>query len=227
MIQPTMRVVMIPCRNEAATIGSLVTEARQYADAVLVADDSSADATADAARAAGAQVVAVPAGRPGLAGAYRCGLAAALAAHGPAAHYLEMDAGGSHAPGAIPHFWLALTMGADVCAGARFGLRGAAYVGHWQRKALSYGGTLVTNARHGTHFHDATSGFIAYKGDALARLIRDPWKARGHYYQTELRLRALQLGLQVAEVGIAYRNSGSSLNWQSIREAARLALGDR
>lgn len=61
--------VGIPCRDEAATIGALVTQIRTrlmaddgpLVDDLVVLDDGSTDGTAEAARAAGARVVAVSA----------------------------------------------------------------------------------------------------------------------------------------------------------------------
>ncbi len=221
VLHPT-RIVMIPCRNEAATIGDLVARAKSHADIVVVADDGSMDRTAELATQAGARVVTVPGSRPGIAGVYAYGLRHILERCGESAHIAEMDAGGSHDPAALPAFWQALEAGADVAAGCRFGGDGASYQGHWQRKALSYGGTVLTRWLHATQLRDATSGFIAYRGEALARLLETPWKARGHYFQTELRLRALRLGMRVGEVPIVYRSSGSTLNWKSIREALQL-----
>lgn len=216
------RIVVIPCRNEEETIRSVVLDALVHADEVFVANDGSTDRTCAEALLAGATVVDVPATRPGLAGAYRFGLQQAYAAHGQAAMYAELDAGGSHDPGALPKFWAVLQL-SDIAAGRRFG-RGASYDGHWQRKLLSYFGTHLTNAVHQTTFKDATSGFIAYSAKALALLIAQPWSSRGHFYQTELRLRALDLGLSIVEVPIHYRNSGTSLNWTSVREALKLVV---
>ena len=48
--------VVIPCHNEAATIGEVVREARRHAD-VIVVDDRSTDGSGQAARAGGARVV--------------------------------------------------------------------------------------------------------------------------------------------------------------------------
>ena len=51
----------MPCRNGAAQIGKVIAEVRKLLPNVIVVDDGSTDATADAAAKAGAQVV-----RPGL-----------------------------------------------------------------------------------------------------------------------------------------------------------------
>ena len=58
--------VCIPCRNEAATIGELVTKIRSrlveripLVDELIVLDDRSSDGTPQVAAAAGAQVVSI------------------------------------------------------------------------------------------------------------------------------------------------------------------------
>jgi len=56
MSQParTGIIVGMPAYNEAKYIGSIILQARRYADEVIVADDGSTDATANIARLAGA-----------------------------------------------------------------------------------------------------------------------------------------------------------------------------
>ena len=53
----SMLSAVIPACNEAERIGGVVTGALEYVDEVVVVDDGSSDATAKAARAAGASVV--------------------------------------------------------------------------------------------------------------------------------------------------------------------------
>ena len=72
--------VVVPARNEAATVGAVVAMASDLADAgvvdeVVVVDDGSSDETAFVASAAGAKVVASTGG-PGKGQALRAGVAA-------------------------------------------------------------------------------------------------------------------------------------------------------
>jgi glucosyl-3-phosphoglycerate synthase len=66
--------VVIPARDEAATVAGVVRAAVEAADEVVVVNDGSTDDTAGAARAAGARVVSTP--PQGKGRAMRAGLAA-------------------------------------------------------------------------------------------------------------------------------------------------------
>lgn len=98
---PAQCAVVIPCLNEAGTIGSLVREVRIVLPAVIVVDDGSSDATGKRASAEGAEVVrhAQPQGK-----------GAALNSGWRRAHErgfywaLTMDGDGQHSPGDIPTF---------------------------------------------------------------------------------------------------------------------------
>src|SRR3972149_9104914 len=56
-------VIVIPAYNEERFIGSVVLKARKYSRHVIVVDDGSADATAELATIAGAQVIRHPENR--------------------------------------------------------------------------------------------------------------------------------------------------------------------
>lgn len=83
-------IVLIPSHHAAGTIGSVVTDARAFLPRVLVVDDASPDATAEVARAAGAEVL--PQTSPqGRGAALRAGLVAAQAADAEWALVLSAD----------------------------------------------------------------------------------------------------------------------------------------
>ena len=77
---PTVAVV-VPARDEAATVGDVVASLldEPLVTEVVVADDGSTDGTATVAASAGARVVAVPAGPAGKGTAIRAGLSATAA----------------------------------------------------------------------------------------------------------------------------------------------------
>ncbi len=94
--------VIIPCLNEAASIGSLVRQVRQVLPTVLVIDDGSADETASAAKHAGAEVIQH---------LRNLGKGAALATGLRHAHErgfawaMLMDGDGQHSPEDLPAFF--------------------------------------------------------------------------------------------------------------------------
>ena len=100
-----MIVALIPGYDEAPRIGAVVEAARRHLP-VLVVDDGSADGTADAARANGAEVIEQ---RPnqGKGAALRAGFRHALARGAEA--ILTIDADGQHDPDEIPAFLAAWT----------------------------------------------------------------------------------------------------------------------
>lgn len=99
MVEPRLAVV-IPAYREEATIGPVVTAARDYGD-VLVIDDCSPDATGERAAAAGATVLRNDPNR-GYDGALTRGLQEAAARH--FTHVVTMDADGEHDPHTLALF---------------------------------------------------------------------------------------------------------------------------
>lgn len=95
-------VAVIPCHNEAVGIGALVAEVQRYVTNVCVVDDGSTDGTAQAARNAGATVVAHPE-RRGKGRSLLDGWSAARNAGYEWA--ITLDGDGQHAPGNIPAFF--------------------------------------------------------------------------------------------------------------------------
>jgi glycosyltransferase involved in cell wall biosynthesis len=131
---------LIPCWNEAGTVAEVVRRARRHVAAVWVVDDGSTDGTAEAARAAGAQVWRHPV-RRGKGAALRDGFAV-LRAHG-FEWGITLDGDGQHPPECIPDFFAcAHATGAGLVVGNRFA-RPAAMpvvrrgVNRWMSRRLS------------------------------------------------------------------------------------------
>jgi glycosyltransferase involved in cell wall biosynthesis len=113
MVRRTIAVV-IPCRNEAATLGAVVAGACRFGD-VFVIDDRSTDASREVAIAHGASVMA--SAKPGYEGAIETGLARAFA--DGYAFVVTLDADGEHDPACIEAFDLAFQRGAELVCGVR------------------------------------------------------------------------------------------------------------
>lgn len=157
---PTGPLMVIPARDEAATVGQVIAALRAAGwHDVLVIDDQSTDDTAAVARAAGARVL-----RPvlplGAWGAMQTGLRYALR-HGHA-QVVTLDADGQHEPACIP-LLLEAARHHDVVIGAH------PERGSWLRRlAWRYFRWLT-----GFGMEDLTSGFRCYNRPAIELLARE------------------------------------------------------
>src|SRR5262245_26282139 len=144
---------LIPAYQAAATVGDVVRGVLGLVPQVLVVDDGSTDATAEAARAAGAEVVRHAANR-GKGAALVTGLAH-LAGAG-ATHALTLDADGQHLPGEIPKLLAAsarqpqaLVIGVRLKEG--HAIRGINRLGNWVADSFMtwIGGTMLLETPSG------------------------------------------------------------------------------
>ncbi|MBI4707203.1 MAG: glycosyltransferase family 2 protein [Candidatus Omnitrophica bacterium] len=131
-------------------------------------------------------------------------------------YILEMDGGGTHLPGEIPHFINKLFEGYDCVFGSRF-TKDAEMDASLRRHFFSRGGTIVARILLGMKMSDATSGFEAFKKDILKAIISKKLVSIGHFYQTEIRFRAKDFNY--AEVPIHYSNPVNKIPSKYIRNA--------
>ena len=172
---------------------------------VLVVDDSSPDGTGEIAddiarREARVEVMHRP-HKDGLGPAYLAGFARGLGeGYG---RILQMDADGSHDPGALPSL-LAASRDADLVLGSRY-VRGGGTV-HWGlgRRLLSRGGSLYAGLILGLDVKDLTGGFKCFRREALEALDLGTVTSTGYAFQIELTYRAIRRGFRVVEVPITF-----------------------
>ena len=201
--------VIVPTYNERESIGEIVRrlfEAAGHAVDLLVVDDGSPDGTAALVRelAQGPHEIHVweRASKQGLASAYVGGFKAALAA-GYAA-VVEMDADLSHNPEDVPRLLEALSDGADLAIGSRYVPQGAVVNWSWFRKALSAAGNLYARLWLGYRVTDSTSGFRAYRTDALREENLDTIRSEGYAFQIEMTRRIHRRGGRIVEIPITF-----------------------
>ena len=189
--------VVIPCLNEAETIGECVRRARAVMDEsgldgeVIVVDNGSTDGSGELARTAGALVVEEP--RRGYGSAYLAGLGAARG------DYIVMvDADLTYDFGEIPRFVGELENGAQLVIGNR--------MSNIQPGAMPLlsrlGNPLLSgflNILHRTNVHDAHSGMRAVRRDVLPVLNL---RTVGMEFASEMVIRATREHLDVREVPI-------------------------
>ena len=179
-----MRVlVVLPTYNEAENIDHVLRRIRAaMPDAgVLVVDDGSPDGTADLAEKLGDELghidVLRRTAKSGLGSAYRAGFAWGLERGWEA--FVEMDADLSHEPEALPSLVAPLAEGVDLVVGSRYVPGGSIPNWRWHRRLLSQGGNVYAALLLRLHVSDSTSGFRAYRADALRRIDLERRAGRG------------------------------------------------
>jgi dolichol-phosphate mannosyltransferase len=200
--------VVLPTYNEAENIEHVLRRIRAaLPDAgVLVVDDGSPDGTANLAEKLGGELANIEVlrrnAKSGLGSAYRAGFAWGLDRGWEA--FVEMDADLSHEPEALPSLIEPLNEGIDLVVGSRYVPGGSIPNWRWHRRVLSQGGNVYAALLLRLHVADSTSGFRAYRAEALRRINLDDVRAEGYGFQIEMVLRVLQNGGQVTEVPIRF-----------------------
>ena len=199
--------VVMPCLNEAETLGRCVAAARAALDAsgirgeIVVADNGSTDGSREIAARAGARVVDVP--EPGYGAALIGGISSARG------RYVVMgDADDSYDFGAIPEFVRKLEEGNDLIIGSRF--RGRIEPGampplhRWLgNPILSFLGRLFFQVPV-SDFHCGIRGF---RRDAVKPL---GLRTTGMEFASEMVVKASLFGLRIAEIPVTLRPDGRS-----------------
>ena len=155
-----------------------------------------------------------------LVDAYFAGFKAALAAGHE--FIIEMDAGLSHDPRAIPMFLRVLNEGNDCAFGSRFINGGSMADSPPIRKFLSRGGTLAAQFLLGAKLADMTSGYQGFHRSILEKLVSHPLRSQAHFYQTEVR--HLLRKHRIIEVPIHYRAPSPRVAGGSISDSLRVLL---
>lgn len=214
---PGKVLVIIPCFNEEATIGTVLSEVFEAMPAadILVVDDGSTDRTRQLAQAAGARVVTLPFNL-GVGGALRAGFRYA-ARHGYSAA-LQIDGDGQHDPRQAGTL-LAGLADADLVIGARFADADDSYEADPARRVIMR--MLATSLSHrvGTDLTDTTSGFRAFGPAALA-LFAAHYPAEYLGDTVEALLIAGREHLRVRQVPVAMRPRQGGVPSQSSLKAS-------
>ncbi len=206
--------VVMPARDEAASIGEVVREARAVLGAdVLVVNDASSDTTAMEAKNAGAHVLHLSQ-QLGAWGATQTGLRFALCQG--YRHVLTMDADGQHHAASLPVLMRELeTRGVDVMIGSY-----EARLSTAKRLAWAYF-RLIT----GIPVRDFTSGLRAY-GPRAVKILAQPDASLLDYQDIGVLMLLKLHGLSLAEIEtpMSPRRNGISRVFSSWPTVARYML---
>ncbi|SCG38836.1 glycosyltransferase family 2 protein [Micromonospora inositola] len=201
MISNNRILVIIPAWNEAESVAGVIREVATELPGVglLVVDDGSADATAAAARGAGALVLRLPY-HLGVGGAMRLGYRYARD-HGYDVA-IQVDADGQHDPRFVPQLVAALEK-ADMVIGARFAGVGNYPVKGPRRYAMILLARALSRATR-SPLSDVTSGFRAVNRRVIEIFARSyPVEYLGDTVETVMHLARLRL--RVIQVPVAMR----------------------
>ncbi|MDZ7839276.1 MAG: glycosyltransferase [Gammaproteobacteria bacterium] len=182
--------VIIPAKDESASVGDVVRDVRDRVDCeVVVVDDASVDDTGSRAQAAGAKVLRMPF-RVGAWGAVQAGMAYALAAGCQVA--LTMDADGQHPASAVK------AVSAPVVSGETDLAIGVCPERASRARHVAWS---VFRSMTGLNIQDVTSGMRAYNERAM-RVLTSREAAMLSYQDVGVLLMLREAGLQATEVRI-------------------------
>ncbi|HEY8579533.1 MAG TPA: glycosyltransferase [Beijerinckiaceae bacterium] len=207
--------VVIPCYNEAATIARVVADfaAALPGARILVFDNASTDATAEAARAAGAEVIREP--RPGKGAVVR-----RMFAEIDADVYVMADGDGTYDAASAPKLVAMIAdERMDMAIGARAGVSQEAH-----RRGHALGNRLFNRlyrSLFGAAYRDIFSGYRAFS----RRFVKSfPALSNGFEIETELSVHAGELRLPVGEIDTPYgaRVEGSPSKLRSVRDGLKI-----
>jgi len=198
-------IIGMPAYNEEKYIGSIILQAQQYADEVIVIDDGSADQTSKIADLAGATVIKH--GENKGKGVAIQEILTESKDRG-ADILVLLDADSQHDPEEIPYLIKAVSEGYDLVIGSRKTRRD---IIPFYRKIGQRVLSFFTRTLSRTKVLDTESGFRALSRKAISEI---ELKESGFAIETEMIASAAAKGLSITEVPISiiYTQDGSTLN---------------
>lgn len=207
-MSPEQVTVVVPTYNERENLADIAQAITAHGYNLLIIDDSSPDGTGKIADQLSQEYLAISViHRPrkeGLGPAYTQAFDAIL--DQDAKVVVEMDADFSHDPADLPRLVAAIGEGADLAIGSRYVPGGSTPDWPVLRRLVSRGGNLYARVMLGIPVRDATAGFRAFRSEALSLLPYREAEASGYGFQVEMAWRAHQLGLDIREVPITFRD---------------------
>jgi glycosyltransferase involved in cell wall biosynthesis len=207
--------LVIPVRNEARNIAWVLEKVSDDVDEIILVDGNSTDATLTTALSYRPDIRIVPQEGVGKGSALRTGF---LAATGDI--IVMMDADGSMEPQEIRHYLHFLANGYDFVKGSRFICGGGSLDITPFRRLGNRFLLRVFNVLYDADLTDLCYGFCAFHRRYLEHLDLN---ATGFEIEAEMTVRAMQVGLRVAEVPSIElpRRTGES-NLHAIRDGFRV-----
>lgn len=218
--------IIIPTYNEKENIGKLINKILSISKDfyILVIDDNSPDRTGSVVKnIAGKESrveVFIRQGKRGFGPSYIDGFKKVLG--GDSDYIVQMDADFSHDPAEIKNLISYLNK-YDFVIGSRYINKGIRIVNWplWRLFLSSFAG-FYTRFFTGLPISDPTSGFGAWRKEALQKISFEEIKTNGYSFLIEMKYRAWKKGLRFKEVPIVFtdrRFGASKMSKKNILEA--------
>jgi dolichol-phosphate mannosyltransferase len=217
--------VIVPMANESAdfndltSVLSFVLDKLESGKVYYIVDNASKDNTRDLCENLSKTdprfvTVYAPENR-NVVDAYLAGYRIALANNHK--FIIEMDAGLSHDPRALPMFLRVLNEGNECAFGSRNINGGSNADSPFKRRFISTFGTYLANIFLGTRMSDMTSGYQGFHSNVVKAFLEYGLKSKAHFYQTELRY--LLRNTRYKEVPIHYRAPSPSVSEKAMKNS--------
>ncbi|WP_436911301.1 glycosyltransferase family 2 protein [Halosimplex marinum] len=188
-------VAVVPAYNEAENIESVVRDAAEYVDKVVVVDDKSSDDTASVAEASDADVVSHPMNM-GVGAAIHTGYQVAIREGFDLV--VQIDADGQHDPSFIPEMLAKLDEDdADMVIGSRWLNSSYKEYSAVRRAGIRFF-TLEANVLGGLSITDVTSGYRVYR----VSMLEDLGRPENSHWALEQTLEAARKDYEITEVSV-------------------------
>ncbi len=190
---------------------------------VLIVDDSSNDGTAEFLAAAKHPNLHTLYRKSNLGYGKACADGFKWVFNKPFKYLITMDADFSHNYRAVPSLAENLSSN-DVAIGSRYVAGGKIENWSWHRRILSKAANLYVRSVLKIKVKDMTTGFNAYRSDALSKIDLEQIKSDGYAFLVELKYRLIKTGARVMEHPITFseRREGQSkmsrkIIWESVK----------
>ncbi|MFV2072276.1 MAG: glycosyltransferase family 2 protein [Thermoanaerobaculales bacterium] len=216
MNSPRPIAAVIPAFNASPSVGDVVCRTRTLFEDVIVVDDGSADDTARAARASGADVIIHPINR-GKGAALRTAFAVLWDRDYQGA--VTLDADGQHLPEEIPRLLKAWDEGADLVLGGRDHLFEEMV---WLRRASNSISSRLISFAAGIRLADIQTGFRIYSRPLLEAtgFPEDRFEA-----ESAVVVRAARRGFQIISVPVdlGFSDGRCTSHYRPVIDSLRIA----
>jgi len=132
---------------------------------------------------------------------------------------LEIDAGYSHSPNDLAHFFPHIHPGTDCVFGSRFCPGGSISNSSFKRLLVSKLGSISSRWLLGVNLSDMTSGYEMFSRETLQAVMDRGIVSRGHFFQTEIK--AYCRKMRWVEVPIHYQNASGNIPQAALNDAIK------